>query len=365
MGDDAAAIDAIVPITGRRLALPAGPIFTLQRAADADYELGAFRAWAGYKDLGCDAATDGLLLFQHVFSFAPTERAGRTGIHCHLAHVHIVIPTSGRGVFSYDGVTTEAVPGEVIVQHGGTVHDQFSYSYVAASPEETKRTPVSLEPMAPDAPPQSFGFLELFLPRTIANVEIVPPADVTADDEATAWDHPYHAPGASYAMQGADAPTAGFHPVVGRADLEVRDGHTWEPTNGLVATWIVRPASGAAHGHAVSLSAPGEAGGLSVLFMAAGSATFRRNDGDAVALHTGDCLTCSAGLVGDPVNPSPNMRLLAFYVSVRAEALQERTDAEIERLEALGSAIITRKLVRPARDDRLVNFLTDEDIAPV
>ena len=31
MGDDAAAIDAIVPITGRRLALPAGPIFTLQR----------------------------------------------------------------------------------------------------------------------------------------------------------------------------------------------------------------------------------------------------------------------------------------------------------------------------------------------
>ncbi|MEJ0065304.1 MAG: hypothetical protein WDM85_07510 [Caulobacteraceae bacterium] len=140
MADDAASIETIVPITGRRLALPPGPIFALQRAADADYELGAFRAWAGYKDLGCDGATDGLVLFQHVISFGPTEQSGRTGVHCHLAHVHIVIPTSGRGVFSYDGVTTEAVPGEVIVQHGGTVHDQFSYSYAAGSAEENKRT---------------------------------------------------------------------------------------------------------------------------------------------------------------------------------------------------------------------------------
>jgi mannose-6-phosphate isomerase-like protein (cupin superfamily) len=365
MGDDAAAIDAIVPITGRRLALPAGPIFNLQRAGDADYELGAFRAWAGYKDLGCDAATHGLVLFQQVISFGATEDSGRTGIHCHLAHVHIVIPTSGRGVFSYDGVTTEAVPGEVIVQHGGTVHDQFSYSYVDASPEETKRTPVSLEPASPDAPPQSFGFLELFVPRTIANVEIVPPAEVTADDQATAWDHPYHARGASYAMQAADAATAGFHPVAGGPGLEARDCRTWAPSAELVATWIVRPATGSAQGHDVSLSISGETGGLSVLFMASGSANFRRSDGDAVALRAGDCLTCSAGLVGDPVDPSPDMRLLVFYVSAKAEALQERTPAEIERLEAMGPAIVTRRLMRPAHDDRPVNFLTDEDIAPV
>src|ERR1700722_20746009 len=132
MGDDAA-FEGIVPITGRRLALPAGPIFALQRAGEADYELGAFRAWAGYRDLGSAAATHGLALFQHVISFGPTETSGRTGIHCHLAHVHIVIPTSGVGVFSYDGVVTNAVPGEVIVQHGGTVHDQFSYSYAAGS----------------------------------------------------------------------------------------------------------------------------------------------------------------------------------------------------------------------------------------
>src|SRR5271154_1972363 len=131
MADDAA-VDTIVPITGRRLALPPGPIFALQRAADADHELGAFRAWAGYKDLGSDAATDGLALFQQVVSFGATEQSGRTGVHCHLAHVHIVIPTSGRGVFSYDGVITEAVPGQVIVQHGGPVHDQFEYSSLPA-----------------------------------------------------------------------------------------------------------------------------------------------------------------------------------------------------------------------------------------
>ena len=364
MADDAA-VETIVPITGRRLALPPGPIFALQRAGDADYELGAFRAWAGYKDLGCDAATDGLVLFQHVISFGPTEQSGRTGIHCHLAHVHIVIPTSGRGVFSYDGVTTEAVSGEVIVQHGGTVHDQFSYSYVPATPEETKRMAVRLEATPVDAPPESFGFVELFVPRTIANVEIVPPAEVMADDPATAWDHPYHAAGASYSMQAADAPTAGYHPVVGTPGLEARDCRTWEPSAQLVATWIVRHGTGAAEGHGVSLSIPGETGGLNILFMASGSATFERERGQPVTLNAGDCLTCTAGLVGAPTQPSSGMRLLIFYVAARAEALQARTAEEIERLEAMGPAIITRRVVRPAHDDRPVNFLTDEDIAPV
>ena len=32
----------------------------------------------------------------------------------------------------------------------------------------------------------------------VANVEIVPPGAVTTVGAATAWDHPYHAPGASY-----------------------------------------------------------------------------------------------------------------------------------------------------------------------
>ena len=363
MADDTASLETIVPITGRRLALPPGPIFALQRAADANYELGAFRAWAGYKDLGCDAATDGLALFQHVISFA--EPSQRTGIHCHLAHVHIVIPTSGSGDFSYDGVVTRMVPGDVIVQHGGTVHDQFAYAYVPASAEETKRTRVSLEPTPPGAPPQSFGFLELFVPRTIANVEIVPPGEVTDDDQATAWDHPYHAAGASYSAQAANGPTASYRPVAGSPGLEARDGRTWEPSGELVATWIVRPATGAADGHEISLSIPGETGGLKILFMGSGSATFEREGGEPVTLGPGDCLTCSAGLVGAPTRPSPDMRLLVLYVSGRAEALQERTAEEIEHLEAMGRAIITRRVVRPAHDDRPVNFLTDEDIAPV
>ena len=363
MADDAAkTLDIgsgeIVPITGRRLALPEGPIFALQRAGDADYELGAFRAWAGYKDLGSDAATKGLALFQHVISFGPSEASGRTGIHCHLAHAHIVIPTSGRGVFSYDGVVTEMVPGQVIVQHGGTVHDQFAYSYAAASPEENKRTPVSLEPIAPGAPPQSFGFLELFIPRSIANVEIVPPDAVTDADQATAWDHPYPAAGASYAFQPPGALTARYHPVIGHPDLEARDCQTWAPTAKLVAAWIVRPARGAT-GRDVSLSIPGEVGGLKLLFMAQGSAAFHRRDGSALVLSAGDCLTCSADLVSDPIAPSPDMRLLLCFISARAEQLRERSPAEIERLEALGPRIITRREVRPAGDQRGINVLHD------
>ena len=166
---------AEIPITGRRLDLPPGPLFHLHKASNARYEIGAFRPWAGYKDYGSEAATHGLALFQHVLSFGPTEQGGRTGVHCHLAHAHIVIPTSGLALFSYDGVVTEAAPGSVIVQHGGTVHDQFRYSYAPASVEENAQTPLAVEPAPADAPLRSFGFLELFVPATMAHVEIVPP----------------------------------------------------------------------------------------------------------------------------------------------------------------------------------------------
>jgi hypothetical protein len=187
MANDANLRDTRVPATGRALALKPGPIFHLQRADAATHEIGAFRAWAGYKDFGCEEATDGLVLLQHVLSFGPSEASGRTGIHCHLAHVHIVIPSSGAGAFSYDGVVTPAVPGTVIAQHGGTVHDQFAYSYAAASEAENRLTPMRVDPPPPDAPAQSFSFLELFVPAVIADVEIVPAGEVTAQDQATAW----------------------------------------------------------------------------------------------------------------------------------------------------------------------------------
>lgn len=352
--------EAIVPITGRRLTLPQRPIFHLQRAGEADYELGAFRNWAGYKELGVDTATDGLVLLQHVLSFGPTSTGGRTGVHCHLAHVHIVIPTSGRGVFSYDGVITEAVPGGVIVQHGGTVHDQFEYSYAASSQAENRLTPLSLEPAAADAPAQSFGFLELFVPRTIANVEIVPPDEVTPADQASAWDHPYHAGGASFALQSAEDAGAAYRPVAGSPGLEARDAGTWGPSGDLVATWFVRPSSGSASGPAVALEVAGESDGLEVLFMAGGSARFRTNAGEDVVLGSGDTLTASQGLVGALVDASADMRLVRFFVSARAEDLRERTPGEIAQLEALGGAIVTRREVRPQGDSRPINVLHDQ-----
>jgi hypothetical protein len=357
MADDVVAREAIVPITGRRLTLPPEPLFALQRAGDADYDLGAFRAWAGYRDLGSEAATDGLALFQHVVSFGPSEVSGRTGVHCHLAHVHIVIPTSGRGVFSYDGVITEAVPGTVIVQHGGTVHDQFAYSYAAGSPEENKATPMSVEADA-GAATRSFGFLELFVPGRIANVEIVPPAEVTPEDQATAWDHPYHAAGARFAMQDAGDAGAGFRPVAGRANLSARDCGTWDATGRLAATWIIRPAgSGVTVGEPIEVAPPDDAGGVSLLFMAAGAGSFRTSDGTTLRLAAGDCLTCSAGLVGLPSDATPDMRLVLIHLSGRAQRLRERTPEEIERLERLGPRIVTRREIRSPGDTRPVNTL--------
>lgn len=363
--NDRPATEPIVPITGRLLALPEGPIFHLQRADQADYEIGAFRRWAGYKTFGADAATKDLALFQHVLSFGPSEESGRTGIHGHFAHVHIVIPTSGRGVFSYDGVVTEAAPGAVIVQHGGTIHDQFEYSYAAASEADNRKTPLSVDPTPPGAEPQSFGFLEFFVPKTVANVEIIPPEAVTDTDQSTAWDHPYHAAGARYAIQHADDPGAAYRPVATRPDLEARDAETWAPTGGLVATWILRPASGAASkDRAVSLGIPGEKGGLNVLFMLAGSARFVRGDGEEFTLNAGDCLTCRQGMVGYPFDCSPDMRLIRFFVAAKAETLRERTPEEIEHLEALGPRVITSHEIRPAGDARPINFLREDARLP-
>jgi len=350
---------AAVPITGRQLTLPPGPLFHLHRA-DPRYALGAFRPWAGYRDFGSDAATNGLALFQHVLSFGPTEQGGRTGVHCHLAHAHIVIPTSGRALFSYDGVVTEAVPGSVIVQHGGTVHDQFRYSYAPASVEDNSRTPLSVDPAPPGAPLASFGFLELFVPTRMAHVEIVPPKAVTEADQRTAWRHPYHAPGARFAIQRAEDPDAAYRPVRGHPELEARDGHTWGASGDLVATWIVRPVSKASeNAPPIDVFVPHEAGGLDLLFMVSGAAKVDRRDGQTVRLEAGDCLTCGQDLVGQPFDATPDMRLLRFFISARAQQLRERTPDEIERLQALGAAIVTRRDLRPEGDLRPVNFLQD------
>ena len=350
---------ATVPITGRQLTLPPGPLFHLHKA-DPRYEIGAFRPWAGYKEFGSDAATAGLALFQHVLSFGPTEQGGRTGVHAHLAHAHIVIPTSGRALFSYDGVVTEAVPGSVIVQHGGTVHDQFRYSYAPASVDENSRTAMSVEPAPPGAPPASFGFLELFVPATMAHVEIVPPKAVTEADQRTAWRHPYHAEGCRFAIQRAEDPDAGYRPVTDHPALEARDGRTWKASGGLVATWIVRPVSKASQGApSIDLAVAGEEDGLDLLFVVSGSAKVERVDGQTLRLETGDCLTCGQGLVGQPFEVSPDLRLLRFFVAARCQQLRERTPEEIKALQAMGADIVTTKEVRPDGDFRPVNFLQD------
>ena len=351
---------ATIPITGRLLTLPPGLLFHLHKAAGAGYEIGAFRPWAGYKDFGAEAATNGLALFQHVLSFGPTEQGGRTGVHCHLAHAHIVIPTSGKALFSYDGVVTEAVPGSVIVQHGGTVHDQFRYSYAPASVEQNGKTPLSVDPAPPGGPPRSFGFLELFVPAIIAHVEIVPPKAVSEADQRTAWRHPYHAEGARFAIQRAEDPDAAYRPVQGHPALEARDGRTWRASGGLVATWIVRPARPESrYAPPLSLAVQGEEGGLELLFMVSGSASVRRKDGEAILLEAGDCITCSQGLVGAPYAASPDMRLIKFFIPARAQALRQRTPAEIEALQRLGPDIVTHKEVRPEGDLRPVNVLQE------
>lgn len=352
---------APVGMTGRTLTLPAAPIFHLQRAGEADYEIGEFRAWAGYKNLGADTATHDLTHFQHVLSFAGTEAAGRTGIHCHLAHAHIVIPTSGRGVFSYDGVITEAVAGSVIVQHGGTVHDQFDFSYAASSEVENRRTPQAIEPPQAGSPMRSFGFLELFVPKTFANVEIVPPRQVTAADQRTAWAHPYHTPGAGFFLQEHDAPEAAYRPVAGRADLEARDAGTWVPTGRMVATWFIRPASAAVAAAVppVHLAVAGERGGVEIYYAVDGWAEFGARDGATVRLETGDTLTCSPGLLGEMTACSADLRLIKFFIAARVESLRERNAEEIAQLEALGGRIITGSEVRPQGDSRPVNVLVE------
>src|SRR5262249_13548616 len=73
MPDNPGSNATTISISGRRLALPPGRIFHIQKTGEAKHELGAFRAWAGYKNFGCDEATNDLVHFQHVLSFADTK----------------------------------------------------------------------------------------------------------------------------------------------------------------------------------------------------------------------------------------------------------------------------------------------------
>ena len=87
----------------------------------------------------------------------------------------------------------------------------------------------------------------------------------------------------------------------------------------LVATWIIRPASGAvSKGRPVSLEVPGEKDGINILYMVAGSARFLRKDGEEVTLRAGDALTHDQGALGDPFGCSPDMSLLRFFIAARA-----------------------------------------------
>jgi hypothetical protein len=106
----------------------------------------------------------------------------------------------------------------------------------------------------------------------------------------------------------------------------------------------------------VSLAVDGERGGLDLLFMVAGTASFEREDGERFAMSAGDCLIASAGVTG-PLTFSPDLSLVRFFISPRAESLRERTPAEIARLVALGPRIVTGREVRKVGDKRAVNFL--------
>src|SRR5262249_39955153 len=230
-------------------------------------------------------------------------------------------------------------------------HDQFEYTYAAALDTDNRKTPLTIESIPTDAQNSSFGFLEFFVPLNFANVEIIPPKKVCEADQRTAWDHPYHAEGANFSVQYANSPDVTYRAVVGRNDLEARDAQTWQPTGGLVATWIIRPVSEARpKSPAVSLGICGEKGGIDVLHMLKGSAEFvidggQKDGGQKIALEAGDTLTHSRGIVGDPIDYSSEMRLIRFSVAAKATLLRERTPEEIKQLEDLGPRIITRREV--------------------
>ena len=136
-----------------------------------------------------------------------------------------------------------------------------------------------------------------------------------------------------------------------------------EPTGGLVATWIIRPASTSKtrpKNLPIKLGIPEERGAIDVLYMINGSAEFARSDGQRIILNAGDTLTHSRGLVGAPFGYSNEMRLIRFSVAAKAALLRERTQEEIKRLQDLGPRIITHKKVRPIGDARPVNFLRED-----
>ena len=145
-----------------------------------------------------------------------------------------------------------------------------------------------------------------------------------------------------------------------RRDLEVRDAGTWEPSGGLVGTWIIRPAPRiASNDDPMDLEIEGEKGGINILYLVSGTARVARCDGAILDLRCGDTLSHSPGVVCEPFDASPDMRMIKFFISARAQMLGQQTPEAIRQLEALGPRIITCRELRREGDTRPVNFLQD------
>src|SRR6186713_1423881 len=353
---------------GSPLCLNDQDFVAIDRDKNAKYEA-TYRPQALYNraNEGFHANNETFLLHE-VATNLPIYRpdTGPTDFHLHLppGGFQLVLVTSGAFTFDYDGRFYSVGPGAVILQ-SAIVHRQLFYTWAGLSTEENLKTAQTVVP-DPISMGYSGKFLEGFItdPTTFPNPTVVGPDQINeAETPRVAWSHALHdrPSGASFWLQDPlelealyKSPPAGS-PVKSVGPVYVRDIGIEIPSGRLTTGHIIATDPRGQSLLPKSSSAAADTGFLGkgevvIYRVIRGTAQFTNSAGENFELATGDTVTAGKNTI-DLVGLGENTQILRLGLLKGMENLRSWTPTQRDEIDGLAGQIITRKDVRPLRNE--------------
>src|SRR5258708_19177906 len=294
------------------------------------------------------------------------DDTGPTDFHLHLppGGFQLVLVTSGLFTFDYDGRFYGVGPGAVMLQ-SAIVHRQLFYTWSGLSTEENLKTP---QTVVPDAISMGYSgkFLEAFItdPTTFPNPTVVGPDQINeAETPRVAWSHPLHDRPSDACfwlqdpleLEALYKPLAPGAPIKSAGPVYVRDIGIEVPSGRLTTGHIIAtdprgqsllPKSTSAAAETAFL----EKGEVVIYRVIRGPAELTNNAGENFELATGDTVTAGQKPIGLG-GRGAKTQILRLGLLKGIENLRSWTPTQRDEIDGLAGQIITRKDVRPLRNE--------------